>query len=144
MPKRNADGFTLIELLVAITIISSVIAITTVIYSNYLLNDRRFAESSELYGDLLEVSDGIRARVKENRQESGSLKVNDTACEWSTTEKVTEDQKGFDFSTGQLTSSGTKFTLAQLLVSCTNGAKKAPDFTMDVLIVDSPDSGFVG
>ncbi|WP_462159451.1 type II secretion system protein [Pseudoalteromonas sp. GB56] len=144
MSKSKSNGFTLIELLVAITIISSVIAISTVVYSNYLLNDRRFAESSELYSDLLEASDSIREQVKAFREESGSVKINETSCDWSTKEKTTETQTTFDFVTGQLSSGGTKFTLVQLIISCQNGNKIAPEFNMDVLIVDAPSSGFMG
>ena len=79
-------GFSLIELLISVTLITTIIALTNVIYSNYVASDLRFSERSQLYTDLPEVTDVIRHKISRLNEVRGSETVNSTQCDWSQTD----------------------------------------------------------
>ncbi|MEO2268642.1 type II secretion system protein [Pseudoalteromonas sp. YIC-656] len=137
MSARKQLGFTLIELLVAITLITSTIAIVNLVYSNYVRNDIRFAQTADAYSDLLEATDRVRKELKRTGQQEGSVTINNTNCNWSVINEESSKQAAFDFNTGAITQSGASFILSTVELSCENGKKLLPKLSFKVLDVDT-------
>lgn len=144
MPARSINGFSLIELLIAVTIITMTIALTNVVYANYVQNDQRFNNRNELYADLLEVSDQIRILIQEDSIKKGLVKVNNTNCDWLVVDSKSKQGLNFDLETGSVSGGGITYYLDQVEISCSNLAYQLKPFPMQVLRTEIGNIGNLG
>ncbi|KPV96729.1 hypothetical protein AN214_01189 [Pseudoalteromonas sp. P1-9] len=144
MPTRCLNGFSLIELLIAVTIITMTIALTNVVYANYVQNDQRFNNRSELYADLLEITDEVRALIQQDSEKKGLINVNNTECEWLVVDSKSKQGLNFDLETGSVSGGGITYYLDQVEVSCSNLTYQLKPFSVQVLRTEIGNIGNLG
>ena len=144
MFKIKGSGFSLIELLISVTIITMTIALTNLIYANYVQNDIRFANRSGLYLELPDAVEQIRQKVQQEFQERGELTHNQTVCHWTTENKLEGSKISFNAEAGKAVSSADKMYLYQVLVSCELAEYNHPPFSIKVLVIDNSFTGVSG
>ncbi len=141
MFKIRDSGFSLIELLISVTIITMTIALTNLIYANYVQNDIRFASRSDLYMELPDLVEQIRHKIKQEYLEKGELIHNQTVCNWTTENKQEAGTVSFNAEIGKAVNSAEQMYLYHLLVNCELAEYKHPPFLIKVLVIDNSFSG---
>ncbi|TMO83630.1 type IV pilin protein [Pseudoalteromonas spongiae] len=144
MRKRQLAGFSLIELLIAVSIITMTIALTNVIYANFVQNDQRFSARSEMYADLLELTDEVRELVKNSDDDKGKLILNDTECEWLVIRTDEKQGMSFDLETGRASSGGINYLLITTELTCDNRDYELKPFEIMVLKINIGSFGDLG
>ncbi|MFY8352762.1 type IV pilin protein [Pseudoalteromonas sp. SSM20] len=144
MQKKQLTGFSLIELLIAVSIITMTIALTNVIYANFVQNDQRFSARSEMYADLLELTDEVREVVKNSEDEKGKGTLNSTECDWQIVRSDKKKGFNFDLETGKTTSGGVNYFLQAIELSCKNNNFEIKPFEISVLKIDIGNFGDLG
>ena len=144
MRKKQLTGFSLIELLIAVSIITMTIALTNVIYANFVQNDQRFSSRSEMYADLLELTDEVRELVKNSDDDKGKLTLNDTECEWLVIRTDEKQGMSFDLETGRASSGGINYLLITTELTCDNRDYELKPFEITVLKINIGSFGDLG
>lgn len=144
MRKKQLTGFSLIELLIAVSIITMTIALTNVIYANFVQNDQRFSSRSEMYADLLELTDEVRELVKNSDDDKGKLTLNDTECEWLVIRTDEKQGMSFDLETGRASSGGINYLLITTELTCDNRDYELKPFEIMVLKINIGSFGDLG
>jgi prepilin-type N-terminal cleavage/methylation domain-containing protein len=144
MRKKQLTGFSLIELLIAVSIITMTIALTNVIYANFVQNDQRFSTRSEMYADLLELTDEVRELVKNSDDDKGKLTLNDTECEWLVIRTDEKQGMSFDLETGRASSGGINYLLITTELTCDNRDYELKPFEIMVLKINIGSFGDLG
>lgn len=144
MRKKQLAGFSLIELLIAVSIITMTIALTNVIYANFVQNDQRFSARSEMYADLLELTDEVRELVKNSDDDKGKLTLNDTECEWLVISTDEKQGMSFDLETGRASSGGINYLLITTELTCDNRDYELKPFEIMVLKINIGSFGELG
>lgn len=144
MRKKQLAGFSLIELLIAVSIITMTIALTNVIYANFVQNDKRFSARSEMYADLLELTDEVRELVKNSDDDKGKLTLNDTECEWLVIRTDEKQGMSFDLETGRASSGGINYLLITTELTCDNRDYEFKPFEIMVLKINIGSFGDLG
>lgn len=144
MRKKQLTGFSLIELLIAVSIITMTIALTNVIYANFVQNDQRFSTRSEMYSDLLELTDEVRELVKNSDDDKGKLTLNDTECEWLVIRTDEKQGMSFDLETGRASSGGINYLLITTELTCDNRDYELKPFEIMVLKINIGSFGDLG
>lgn len=144
MQKKQLIGFSLIELLIAVSIITMTIALTNVIYANYVQNDKRFSSRSEMYADLLELTDEVRELIKSANDEKGEVTLNSTKCDWQLVRSEEKQGMSFDLETGRTSSVGVSYFLITTELTCRNDVYEIKPFEISVLRVNVGSFGDLG
>ena len=120
------------------------IALTNVIYANFVQNDQRFSARSEMYADLLELTDEVREVVKNSEDEKGKGTLNSTECDWQIARSDKKKGFNFDLETGKTTSGGVNYFLQAIELSCKNNNFEIKPFEISVLKIDIGNFGDLG
>jgi hypothetical protein len=120
------------------------IALTNVIYANFVQNDQRFSTRSEMYADLLELTDEVRELVKNSDDDKGKLTLNDTECEWLVIRTDEKQGMSFDLETGRASSGGINYLLITTELTCDNRDYELKPFEIMVLKINIGSFGDLG
>ncbi|KJY95000.1 prepilin-type N-terminal cleavage/methylation domain-containing protein [Pseudoalteromonas ruthenica] len=114
---NNIKGFSLVELLVAVTIATMAIALTQLIYSNFVNFEIKASKRINELESVLTLRDEIIIAL-EDEQRSGTIELLGKQCNWSSEKREQYTPSRFDIDAGGYINSRYSYQLIDVEFSC--------------------------